>query len=724
MGAGRRLFKRRRDAGRCLVQVLCYNIAFRPAEVPGIGAGASPAFPPRGTGIPASRHRSVLEGKDLEMSSRKALAGICLAAWGAMGAAVAAEETEPGHLAGPGERQVAELPGVVVTATDTPRSRADAPASVAVIEGEALRRRPVNDLGDAVRDTVGVDLESAGLGRRGISIRGMSAGHTLMLVDGQRISASSSAIAHSDFELGWIPTEAIDRVEVVRGPLSSLYGSEALGGVVNVLTRAATDRWEGSFSGYALFGDHDLGGKQYKSGFYVGGPLVPGRLGLNAWGEYRHRDALRDAADTALTALDRQRAQNGHVGLAWTPDARQRIDLSMDAGTESQSGIREASAGSPYVADNDVQRRRYALSHTGRWNWGGTRVRLYRSTLYREAWRSDGADSTGPNRFTDTVLDGRADVSVGRAHRVSLGAELRRESLEDPSVNRAGRKAQNLQAVFGQDEIRLGERWELVLGSRFDHHPDFGWEASPRAYLLFHPSDALTFRAGAGRGFKAPSLKQLSPEYESWAAMGGRGVIRGNPDLQPETNQSYELGAAYDGGAWSASATLFHNDVKNLIETVRQPVCDVRGRVCLNYENVARTRLRGLELTAGAEPARGWRVEANYTLLDARDRTTGERLADRSRHRAHATVEWTPLARLSTRLRVEYVGSQYRSATLDDRPGHTLLHWYADYELSRSLSLHLGIENLTDERLANDDADAYDRADEGRRFFAGLTARF
>lgn len=660
------------------------------------------------------------------MKTKRDIASACLIALAVVSSTARGQAPDAAHPSrpAPGQLGSATLPPVVVTATTTARDAANAPASVSVIDGEGLRKRPVNDLADAVRNTVGLDLENLGIGRRGISIRGMSSEHTLLLIDGQRINSSASAIAHSDFELGWMPTEAIERVEVVRGPMSSLYGSEALGGVVNLITRSATDRWQGSLSGHALVNDHGLDGNQRKAGFYVGGPLVPGRLGLNVWGEYRQRDALRSADNRALSALDEQRATTGHVGLTWTPDARQRIDLSMTVGNEDQEGFRSSSTSPLYKVDNEVQRRRYALSHAGDWDWGTSRLRLYRSTLDRKVWRSDGADATGPNRFVDTVLDGQVGFAAGDSHALMVGIETRRESLEDPSVNRAGKETLTHYALFAQDEILLGERWELVLGSRFDHHEDFGWETSPRAYLLFHPSDTLTFKAGMGKGFKAPTLKQLSPEFESRAAMGGRGIIRGNPDLQPETNRSVELGAAYDRGSWSASATLFRNDVRNLIETVRQPTCFEPGRICLDYENVAEVRLQGLELTAGADLSAQWRLDANYTYLDARNRAGDERLADRSRHRANLTLAWAPRAQLATRMRAEYTGAQYRSATLDDRPGYTLLHWYVDYDLGRGLSLHAGIENLTDKRLANDDAGVYGRADEGRRYFAGLTARF
>ncbi|ERS14843.1 membrane protein [Alcanivorax sp. PN-3] len=627
------------------------------------------------------------------------------------------EESPPRH-------QVATLPAIVVTATASERNEADTPASVSVINGDDLRQRPVHDLSDAVRDAVGIDVESVGLGRRGISIRGMSSEHTLVLIDGQRISNSASAIAHSDFELGWMPVEAIERVEVVRGPMSSLYGSEALGGVVNILSRSATDQWRGSFSSQALISDHGLDGNHYKGGFHAGGPLVPGTLGVNVWGEYRRRDALLDAADPELTALDEQRATTGHVGLTWTPDPYQRVDLSVDAGNETLEGVRGSSRASPYQSDNDVQRRRYSLSHRGDWGWGNSQVRLYRSTLDRETYRSDGADTTGPNRFTDTVLDGRVGWIAGGMHKLTVGSEVRREELEDPNINRKGKDDLTHYAAFAQDEIVLGEKWELVLGSRFDHHQDFGWETSPRAYLMFHASDQLTFKAGAGHGFKAPTLKQLSPEFESRAAMGGRGIIRGNPDLEPETNRSFELGATLNHERWSTGATLFHNDVRNLIETVRQPTCFEPGYVCLEYDNIAKARLRGLELTAAVDLLERWRLEANYTYLDAHDRTNDERLADRSRHRANTTLIWRTTDRISTRVRAEYVGSQYRSETERDRPDHTLLYSYVDYAFSPGISLHAGVENLTDERLANDDPDLHDRADEGRRYFVGLTATF
>ena len=142
------------------------------------------------------------------------------------------------------------LDPIVITATQGERSQRDAPASITVIDGQELRQRPMNDLSDALAAVPGVALDGIGLGNRG-----MDTDHTLVLVDGARISTSASAVAHSDYEHGWIPAAAIDRVEVVRGPMSSLYGSEALGGVVNVITRRPGDGWEGAVSANATAPD-------------------------------------------------------------------------------------------------------------------------------------------------------------------------------------------------------------------------------------------------------------------------------------------------------------------------------------------------------------------------------------------------------------------------------------------------------------------------------------
>ena len=423
------------------------------------------------------------------------------------------------------------LDPIVITATQGERSQRDAPASITVIDGQELRQRPMNDLSDALAAVPGVALDGIGLGNRGIRIRGMDTDHTLVLVDGARISTSASAVAHSDYEHGWIPAAAIDRVEVVRGPMSSLYGSEALGGVVNVITRRPGDSWEGAVNANATAPDD--GGDQRSVSTYAGGPLVPGTLGLSLWAEHRRRDAMALPDDPRRTALGQQNATIAGLGLLWTPDQHQKVDISLGYGRERRwNDI--LSGPSAYRSYDEIRRNRASLSHEGDWGWAETRLRLTRTDIERTNSRSDGGAAGGPNRLTDTTLDGQLVVAPLDNHRLTLGAELRDERLKDPTVNDAGRKDATHHAAYLQDEIALGDRLELVLGTRFDRHEAFGWQTSPRVicgspdYFKRHGRPAsVSDRHGGGASQGGPV--EFRPYRRADAGGGGLGRGHGGP---------------------------------------------------------------------------------------------------------------------------------------------------------------------------------------------------
>ena len=613
------------------------------------------------------------------------------------------------------------LDTVVITATQSERSLRDAPASVSVIGGEDLEKRPVHDLGDALQGTQGVTISSVGGGNRGVSIRGMDTDHTLVLIDGARFSNSASAVAHSDYELGWIPAAAIDRIEVVRGPMSSLYGSEALGGVVNIVTRRPGDEWRSAVTLNGAATPRGRGGDQAGLGFHADGPLVPGVLGLSFWGEHRSREALPSADDPQASSLGEHEASMAGVGLTWTPDDRQRVELGFGAGYESRWRDVVAVSGS-YRSDDRIRRNRAVLSYEGEWGWADSRLRLTRSAIERENRRSDGGRPSGPHRLTDTVLDGQLALAPMGAHSLTFGAEIRDERLSDSTVNAAGKASQTHYAAFLQDEIRLAEGLELVLGTRFDRHENFGWEISPRAYVLWHAIDALSFRGGVGKGFRAPTLKELSPEYEAIGG-GGRFTIVGNPDLEPETSVTTEIGVDYTGPGWSLGATLFQNDVENLIETTCILGCDLPRGSTRTYGNVSKVRIRGVELGGNVELHPDWMLRGHYTYLDAVDRTNGARLADRPRHAVTGDLEWRASDDFSASLRVQYTGEQATSTGSGRAPGYTMVSVLGDYAVGDRASIRFGVENIGDKRLADDDP-AYALTDPGRRAFMGLTARF
>ncbi|MBS7455775.1 TonB-dependent receptor domain-containing protein [Coralloluteibacterium stylophorae] len=642
---------------------------------------------------------------------------------GILAAALSAVFTAPATAVA--DESAVVLPQTVVTATATPRALANVPASVTVIDREELERRPVADLADALRGTPGVTLTGVGFGRRGIRIRGMSSDYTLTLIDGRRITPSAGAVAHSDFDLGWVPVEAIERIEVVRGPMSSLYGSEALGGVVNIVTRSSTDAWKGSVLLNGGVRDDGRGGENHQAAFYAGGPLLPGVLGISVYGEERRREDMPSAANSAVSDQEGRDGRSGRVTLSWTPDEAQRIDLDVLRGRESRWRGAEQAGARPYTYlwGDDIQRRQDSLTHRGTWGWGDTQVRAYRTVLDRQNRRSQGTVSA-PQTLREDTFDARATADLGARHRVSVGGEWRDERLTDQSVDADGFARMQHRAVFAQDEVTLGRAWSLVVGDRLDDHEVFGTHHSPRAYVVATPSADWTIKGGVGRGFKAPTLKQLSPEYSAVAG-GGMFTILGNPDLQPEVGTTFELGTEHTQGPWTLQATAFHNDLRDLIQTICIAACGIRGSDTRTYVNVEEAEIRGVELTAGLDLSAQWRFDANYTWLDGRDVSNDRELAERARHSGYAALEWRPVDAFDARVRGEYVGSQVQYSG-DTAVGlDPYLLWSLDlrYRATDALTLRGGVENLTDE-LREDTAALYPYPETGRAYSVGLIYSF
>lgn len=616
---------------------------------------------------------------------------------------------------------------IVVTATASEQRLRDAPAAMSVISRERLIERPVRDVLDAVREVPGITLTSAAFTRKRINIRGMDNTHSLFLIDGRRVNASADVIAHSDFELGWIPTEAIERIEVVRGPMSSLYGSEALGGVINVITRPVTDQWTASAS--ASWGTPSgPGGRDYQAGLYAAGPVVPDRLGLRMFVNRDDRAETPDRADPALSAIEGRRATSGGATLSWTPADQHRIDFSLQRAEDTRER-NTRTPGPPQTAvehlfRDDITRQQADVHYLGDFRRFSVEAGAYRSRLDRRNRRSQGVAPTAPSRLTDDIAEARVRFDAGRRHFITLGGEFRREQLDDGSFLLTGTERVETRSAFVQDSIDiLPERLSFTVGARLDDHQQFGSELSPRAYLIWHASETLTLRGGYGEGFKAPTLKQLSTQFSTFGG-GGRFEITGNPDLQPETSRSLELGALAGLGAMTLEATVFQNTLRDLVQTACFANCGVFRQERRTYVNVAEARIRGLETGATLSLPLGFEFGGNYTYLDARDRELDARLAERPRHSLTSRLGWQNGA-WSAHTRAQRVGSQLRNVQGQalKKPHYTLWHAGAAFAWNEQVTLRAGVENLTNERLAERSA-LFDFEERGRFVYFGTNVSF
>ena len=625
---------------------------------------------------------------------------------------------------------------MVVTASATEQNLKDAPASISVITQEDLQRKPVQNLKDVLQDVPGVQLTDEGDNRKGVSIRGLDSSYTLILVDGKRVNSRNAVFRHNDFDLNWVPVDAIERIEVVRGPMSSLYGSDALGGVVNIITKKIGQKWTGTLSADSTIQEHRDRGDTNNGQFYTSGPLVDGVLGLKAYGSVskREKDDQQKSSSTATGETPRIEgftSRDANVEFAWTPT--ENHDFTAGYGFDRQD--RESDS----LDKNRLERQNYSLSHNGRWDVGNSELKVY-----GEKVDNKNPGNSSPITSESNAVDGKYILPLGEINQMlTFGGEWRHDKLKDP-VNLTGGSSSTTSAsqyaLFLEDEWRIFEPLALTTGIRMDDHETYGDHWSPRAYLVYNATDTVTVKGGWATAFKAPSLLQLSPDWVTGSCRGACEIV-GNPDLKPETSESFELGLYYSGEeGWlegvQASITTFQNDVDDRISISRTANVNqahsypnyvglnADGEPIFRYYNVNKARIRGVETEVKFPVAEDWKVTLNYTYNDGRDISNGgnKPLSELPFHTANGTVDWKATQDWSFYVQGNYKGEKRALTSGEPTPGgYVIWNTGAAWQVTKAVKLRAGVQNLLDKDLSRDD---YSYTEDGRRYFVGVDYKF
>jgi outer membrane receptor for ferrienterochelin and colicins len=618
---------------------------------------------------------------------------------------------------------------MVVTASAIEQNLKDAPASISVITREDLQKKPVQNLKDVLKDVPGVQITNESDNRQGVSIRGLGSGYTLILVDGKRVNSRNAVFRHNDFDLSWIPAESIERIEVVRGPMSSLYGSDALGGVVNIITRKVGTKWHGTLSADTTVQEHRDRGDSGNGNFFASGPLVDDLLGVKVYGALgkRQKDQASSASgSTGQPRIEGYTSRNANVEFSLTPDEDQ--DMTFGYGLDRQD------RDSDTLDKNRIERENYSLGHNGRWGLMNTELRFYGENIENK----NAETITSKNNS----LDGKVVIPLGDYNQfLTFGGEYRNDKLEDGvNMKNGGSTQANQYALFLEDEWRIFENLALTGGVRMDDHENYGVNWSPRAYLVYNATDSVTLKGGWASAFKAPSLLQLSPDWQSASCRGSCNVV-GSKDLKAETSESVEFGLYYAGQQGlledvTASATVFQNDIDDMITVIRTanrnlaPTYqnfvgfDASGNPIFRYYNVNKARIRGLETELGLPLSDTLNLRLNYTYNDARDLSNGgnKPLSELPFHTSNATVDWKPLEDWSFYISANYKGKSRTVTDGNATPGgYTIWNTGGSYQLSKAVKIRAGVLNLTDKDLNRDD---YSYNEDGRRYFAAVDYSF
>lgn len=616
------------------------------------------------------------------------------------------------------------LEDVVVTASGFEQRVEDAPASITVIDGEDLRRKSYRDLGDAVRDVEGVTV-NGGANESDISMRGMPGDYTLILVDGKRQSARESRVnGNAGYEQSFVPpAAAIERIEVVRGPMSSLYGSDAIGGVINVITRKVSPEWGGSIGYDYSARQHSAEGDAGQTTFYLSGPLKEDLLGLQVWGRYLDRQADADLEQT-----------NGHskadhrdltTRLAFTPTIDH--DILLEAGvTRLKNG--DGVSANWATREQENNRDHWSLSHQGRWGWATSDVALYQETTSREGKATpDQTDIYGRKpEIRNRVLD--AKLVVPTTYNVStVGLQWQKNQVTDWNQGLGDKVDYEFsvqqKALFAENEWSVTDTFALTGGLRMDNHEEYGNHFSPRLYGVWRATDQWTLKGGVARGFKTPELRAVVEGYAYLRR--NRFVMLGNPDLKPETSTNYEVSALWSNrNDLSAGVTLFYNDFQDKLSTI---TTDRRwnGYIVMDRVNVDKAVIRGVELTGQWDIRADLLIKGNYTYTDSEQKTganAGAPLALTPKQKANLRGEWQVNDRAQAWVALSYYGEETgNTITAESAPGYTTADIGGSYDLTHALTVNASLNNITDKRL---DDETYGTVNYGRTLWMGATYNF
>jgi outer membrane receptor for ferrienterochelin and colicins len=645
---------------------------------------------------------------------------------------------------------------MVVTAAGFEQNIIDAPASISVISHDDLAKKSFTSIVDAVKNIPGVYVSGGG-NMQDITIRGMDDKYTLYLVDGRPISAGRSVNTNGSDggkQIGLPPITMVERIEVIRGPMSSLYGSEAMGGVINIITRRNSGVWSGSISTEYTKSLNNLNNDEQQVDIFTGGTIIPELLSAQISGSWLGLDEsdFSGGGDSAASKPQTTRKQGG-VKFFVTPNEQNEFALSYDASTlrtttTTGKSIDEDSDGSSMRYDKDI----YLVSHEGRYD------NLFLNTFLQYDTSERVQAETKKEEIT--TLNTQGSYFLGE-HTLTFGGQYKYENftdetngLLDSNIPSAVRSADRwIAAVFTEFDWAINEKLNLTTGLRYNKDELFDGHLSPRIYANYRVTSEFAVKGGVSTGYQQPGLAEATEGFGRGTGGGGspaphpRAVIIGNPDLSPEKSTSYEMGFVFDdvSTGLNTSVMLFQTDFKDKIAEDRLcedsdydrndvstwDECSYGGNphtFVSSRKNIDSAQIRGVEASVDYNLTPEMLLSASYTYTESEQKSgefKGEPLNKIPKHMLNANLDWQKTEQLNLWLQGNYRGktSDYmgRSSISDGTPGYGFIDTGLAYQLTTAAYVKAGVYNLLNKEVTNE---TYGVVLDGRRLNLGLSVDF
>lgn len=657
--------------------------------------------------------------------------------------------------------QAEELPvysfdEVVVTATRTENDVKKVPASTQVITQEDIKRGGATSVRNALSMYANIFQKSKVRGGgHDIIIRGMETKHSLVMVNGRRISNEADANGLGNaMSLDRININDVEKIEIVRGPSSALYGSEAMGGVLNIITKPSKEQ--------TLLTGLEHTSEDTSHWWHAD----TGRIGnFSMTLDARFNKINRSMLDTATESDPYGTAQTYNASLNYYVNDHSYVNaymdyysqhLKTDMGTPAMKPITlTTSSGKMSLSGQAMlegtgskafKQKNYGISWNGKTDKNDWQIQAYMSKfnwsdtsntkvlgsippagmegMFNYLLQKKNTYDFNHDEHNMWAIEGRDSLRVNDHHRVTFGAEYVKDKVagtglgsngdgvhnitENGKTKSSSEKTLSSYAAYLQDEIEYG-KWFIVPAIRYDHHSAYGSHTSPKIGVTYNATDHFRIKANYGDGFKAPSVSQLF--YDLDRMMGSSYVhLTGNPNLKPEKSKSWDLGVEAEFGKGYGSLTYFDNDVDNLIASIPKGK-DSNGHNLYRYENVNKARIKGLENTLGYRFNDTLEFKVTSTLLDAKDTSAGKNLTQRARlsqiyqliYDDHKDTGWSAV--LWNQLDYKFVTGKAWEHGESVKKSYSLTNFSLTRKVNKDTRVYGSVQNIFDKKDEDCDLD-------------------
>lgn len=581
---------------------------------------------------------------------------------------------------------------VVVTATKTERVLADVPVETSLITKEEIEDSNAQTVSDLLKYTLGIgigmnkDSDQAGNLNWRATFRGLglNEGYGLVLIDGQR--AKGGGMGEYGYGINQIPPEMIERIEVVKGPGSVLYGSDAMAGVINIITKPTPEKR--FFSYYGGYGTHDASNAGGSLGDRIGkfGYLLNYNREKSDAGKYGGEDEYEANFVNSKFGYEFEEGKSLNLGINW--DKKSWINCDWDSIRISPGWQTKFDDGSK-------------LTLRGYWydwdfhHFSPTATELKGDMGYRQI----------ESQYSKLLFD---------KHMATAGFEFLEEEIDYTLAN----KTIDTYSVFLQDEWAVLNNLNLTFGARFDSHSQFGEEVSPRISGLLEITDKTRLRGSVGRSFKSPTIRQL---YYNAPFKHGSYYIESNSALNPEYAIGYSLGLEQEfSDRLLANLSIFRNDVDDMVVSYDTGQTYL-GQTLKSYKNVTEAYTQGIELELKADITKELASFLSYALLDTEDKETKKELSYRPRYTAGWKLNYkNKKYGLGTNFGLRYVSSMFKdTANTQETNGYFVVELKFIKEITKCAKASFEIDNLFGTDYGDPSVDT-----EGRTFMGKLSLQF